>query len=206
MGKLSKAKWCLSGCLIIVFLLTVSSFLVPDRLTGTIEWLANNDFAGRMRTLTTHNEIHQDSLIEMVVENVGVSEINYQPVVILKEKSGELYLPIWIGLAEATAISVVLDGIEVPRPLTPDLLHSIIAETGADIDYIIVNDIQNGTFYASIFLNNDWTQTEIDARPSDAIAIALRVKAPIYATKTVLEKAAVPSEQRSEKYTTISVR
>ena len=205
MGRLNKAKWCLLGCLIVVLVLVVGSIFVPSRLTSTVKWVANNDFAGKLRAFTKQEEVQEDKLIEMVVETIGVSKIDYQPVVILKEKGGELYLPIWIGLLEANAISVVLEGVEMPRPLTPDLLCSIIDRIGASVDYIVVNDLQNHTFYASIILSANWMQMEIDARPSDAIAIALRVKAPIYVAKVVLEKAGVPADHETGTYATISV-
>jgi len=201
MRKLSKVKWCLLGCLIVVLVLVASSVFVPNRLTDAVKWLADNDFAGKLRALTEQEEVREDRLVEMVVETIGVSKIDYQPVVILREKSGESYLPIWIGPLEANAISVVLEGIEVPRPLTPDLLCSTIDRMGASVDYIVINDLQNDIFYAIITLHANWVQMEIDARPSDAIAIALRVGAPIYVEKAVLDKAGVPLDHE-----TLSVR
>ena len=205
MGRLSKAKWCLLGCLIIVLILVAGSVFAPNRLSHTVKWLADNTFAARLRSITKQEEIQEDNFIEMVVENVWCSDISYQAMVILREKDGELYLPIWIGLTEANAISVVLQGVEMPRPLTSDLLCSIINETGAGVDYIVINDIQDGTFYASIILNANWTQTEIDARPSDAVAIALRISAPIYITKAVLDEAGVLLDQETDKYTTTHI-
>lgn len=97
---------------------------------------------------------------------------------------------------------MVLEGVEVPRPLTSDLLGSILNGTGTNLDYIVINDLQNDVFYASLMLNANWTRMEIDARPSDAIAIALRVRAPIYVTTAVLEKAGVPPELETAEYTT----
>ncbi len=90
----------------------------------------------------------------------------------------------------------------MPRPLTPDLLCSIIDRTGASVDYIVINDLQNQTFYANIALHYNWKRMEIDARPSDAIALALRTRVPIYATKEVLEKAGIPAEHEADKYIT----
>ncbi|GAI45688.1 unnamed protein product, partial [marine sediment metagenome] len=150
MRRLSKVKWCLLGCLIVVLVLVASSVFVPNRLTDAVKWLADNDFAGKLRALTEQEEVREDRLVEMVVETIGVSKTDYHPVVILKEKSGESYLPIWIGLLEANAISVVLEGTEVPRPLTPDLLCSTIDRMGASVDYIVINDLKNATFYANI--------------------------------------------------------
>lgn len=205
MGRLSKAKWCLLGCLIVVLVLIAGSVFIPGRLTGAVNWVANNDFAGKLRGLPEREVAREDTLIEMVVERVGVMEIGYQPVIILKEKGGELYLPIWIGPLEANAISVVLEGIEMPRPLTPDLLCSILDRMGVSVDYIVINDLKNNTYYANISANANWAQMEIDARPSDAIAIALRVRAPIYVEKSVLDKAGIQPEQETDKYTIMRV-
>jgi len=205
MRRLSKTKWCLFGCLIIVFVFVAGSVFVPNGLTNAVRWVADNDFASKLRALPKQEEIQEDTLIEMVVESIRVSKINYQPVLILKEKGGDLYLPIGIGLIEADAISVVLEGVELPRPLTPDLLCSIIDRIGASVDYIVINDLQNQTFYANVALHANWMQMDIDARPSDAIAIALRVKAPIYATKSVLEKAGVLPDREPDRYITLHV-
>jgi bifunctional DNase/RNase len=203
MGGLNNVKWCLIGCLIVVLVLMVGSVFIPNRLTAMVDWVANSDFAGKLRE-PPPQEVHQENVMtEMVVEAIAVSEIDYQPIVILKEKDGELYLPIWIGLLEASAISVVLEGIDMPRPLTADLLCSIIERMGAKVEYIVINDFQDNTFYANIALHANWTQMEIDARPSDAIAIALRVRTPIYATEAVLERAGVPPDQKTDKYTAI---
>lgn len=201
MGWLSKTKWCLLGCVIAVLVLVVGSIFVPGRLTNAVKWMANNDFAGKLRAFSEQEVAQESTLTEMVVESIVVSKINYQPVVILKEKGGELSLPIWIGLLEANAISVVLEGVEMPRPLTPDLLSSIIDRMGARVDYIAINDLQNNTFYANIALNANWMQMDIDARPSDAIAIALRVGAPIYVEKAVLDKAGIQPDHETDKYT-----
>ena len=203
MGRLSKVKWCLSGCLIIVLTLIASSVFVPDKLGNTLNWLTSNDLAGKLRTLTKQEARPGDNLVEMTVESIRVSKVDYQPVVVLKQKGGEVYLPIWIGLVEANAISVILEGVKMPRPLTADLLCSAIDRTGASVNHIIISDLQNNVFYANIILNANRTQIEIDARPSDAIAVALRAGAPIYVTKAVLEKAGVPSGHETDKYTTI---
>lgn len=206
MERLSKTKWCLLGCLIVVFLLAASSVFIPERLTDALKWVANSDSACELRTLTKQEAIPEDGLYEMVVESVGMSQIVYQPVVILKQREGEIYLPIFIGLAEANAISVILEGVAMPRPLTPDLLCAIIDRMGADVNHIVINDLQDQTFYADIILQSDWRQLKIDARPSDAIAVALRVGAPIYATEVVLGKAGIPSEHETEEYTVRHIR
>jgi uncharacterized protein len=154
-------------------------------------------------------------MVEMTIDSIRVSMVNYQRVVILKEKGSERYLPIWIGPAEADAIAVKLQGVAVPRPLTHDLLKTMIDTLGATVDSIVVCDLKNDTFYARIILNVDGKQTEIDSRPSDALALAVRVEVPIFAEEAVLDKASImldketgkpliedgetPFEQRTEK-------
>ena len=130
-------------------------------------------------------------MVEMVIDSIRVSLMNYQRVVILKEKDTDRYLPIWIGPNEADAIAVKLQGVSVPRPLTHDLLNSIVYALGASVNSIVVSDLKNDTFYAKIILNVDGRQLEIDSRPSDAIALAVRVDAPIYAEEGVLDKAGI---------------
>ena len=198
-------------------------------------------------------------MIEMIIDSIRVSLMNYQRVVILKEKMADRYLPIWIGPAEADAIAVKLQEVNVPRPLTHDLLRSVIDALGASIDSIIVSDLKNDTFYAKIIFNVDqliskvnfkkrfvdhaeqewvsfiwgiqydlqvvsdseksekrfieaerpdkgfafelcydkttreWviTKAHIDSRPSDALALAVRVSVPIYAEEVVLDKAGI---------------
>ena len=138
-------------------------------------------------------------MIEMAIDSIRVSLMNYQRVVILKEKLAERYLPIWIGPAEADAIAVKLQGVTVPRPLTHDLLHSTIDALGAAINCIIVSDLKNDTFFAKIVLNVDGGQMEVDSRPSDALALAVRADAPIYAEETVLDKAGILLDKETGK-------
>ncbi len=138
-------------------------------------------------------------MIEMTIDSIRVSLMNYQRVVILKEKMAERYLPIWIGPAEADAIAVKLQGVNVPRPLTHDLLSSVIDTLGATIESIIVSELRNDTFYAKIILNIDGGQMEVDSRPSDALALAVRVEAPIYVEEEVLDKAGILLDQETGK-------
>jgi bifunctional DNase/RNase len=113
-------------------------------------------------------------MLEMVIDSIRVSLMNYQRVVILKERHSDRYLPIWIGWPEADAIAVKLQDVSVPRPLTHDLLGSVIAELGANVDHVVVSDLSNDTFFAKLVLNIGDGQREVDCRPSDAIAIAVR--------------------------------
>ena len=130
-------------------------------------------------------------MIEMTIDSIRVSLMNYQRVVILKEKLSDRYLPIWIGPAEADAIAVKLQGVAVPRPLTHDLLNSVIDTLGGTVKHIIVNDLKNDTFFAKVILDVEGKQLEVDSRPSDALALAVRTNVPIFADESVLEKAGI---------------
>ncbi|MDH5695120.1 MAG: bifunctional nuclease family protein [Dehalococcoidia bacterium] len=138
-------------------------------------------------------------MIEMTIDSIRVSLMNYQRVVILKEKMADRYLPIWIGPAEADAIAVKLQDVTVPRPLTHDLLRSVIDALGATINSIIVSELKNDTFFAKIVLNVDGGQMELDSRPSDALALAVRAEVPIYAEEVVLDKAGILLDKETGK-------
>lgn len=130
-------------------------------------------------------------MVELTIESIRVSLMNYQRVVVLKEKDSDRFLPIWIGPAEADSIAVQLQEVSVVRPLTHDLLKSIIGSLNARVESVVVNDLSNDTFYARIVLETGGKQVEIDSRPSDAIALAVRVNVPIYAEEAVLERAGI---------------
>jgi bifunctional DNase/RNase len=138
-------------------------------------------------------------MIEMSVDSIRVSVMNSQRVVILKEVQADRYLPIWIGAAEADAIAIKLQGVSVPRPLTHDLLYSVINTLGVKIKFIVVNDLQNDTFYAKINFDFNGKDVAIDSRPSDAIAVAVRAKALIYVSEEVLDKAGIIFDQETGK-------
>jgi len=138
-------------------------------------------------------------MIEMVIDSIRVSVMNYQRVVILKEKTAERYLPIWIGPTEADAIAVKLQGATVPRPLSHDLLHSVIGALGATLNSIVINELKGDTFYAKIILNVDGGQMEVDSRPSDALALAVRAEVPIYVEESVLDKAGILLDKETRK-------
>ncbi|MBT7290435.1 MAG: bifunctional nuclease family protein [Chloroflexi bacterium] len=127
--------------------------------------------------------------------------MNYQRVVILKEKHDERYLPIWIGPAEADAIAMKLHDVNVPRPLTHDLLNSVIGSLGASVNCVVVTALLSDTFYAKLVLDVDGRQMEIDSRPSDAIALAVRVKSPIFVDEEVMSKAGVTVDKETGKLT-----
>ncbi len=130
-------------------------------------------------------------MIEMTIDSIRMSVMNYQRVVILKEKFSDRYLPIWVGQNEADAIAMKLQGVTVPRPLTHDLLQSVIKTLGAKVNFILVNDLKDDTFYARINVTVDSKSVEIDSRPSDAIALAVRVSVPIYADESVVDRAGI---------------
>ncbi|HIC94739.1 MAG TPA: bifunctional nuclease family protein [Anaerolineae bacterium] len=138
-------------------------------------------------------------MIEVTVDSIKASLTSQYRVVILKELDEERYLPIWIGPFEADAIAIGLQGIEVARPLTHDLLNSFISAMGAKVSHVLVDDLRNDTFYARIIIDNDGQRLEIDSRPSDAIALAVRAGAPIFVAESVMEKAGIrPEEEESE--------
>jgi len=135
---------------------------------------------------------------EMSIESIRLSLMNYQRVVILRERDADRYLPIWIGPAEAEAIAVRLQDVAVARPLTHDLLRNTIEQMGGKVSYILVNGLENDTFFATIVLDVNGQTMEIDSRPSDAIALAVRVEAPIFAEESVLERAGVLLDEDSQ--------
>ena len=118
---------------------------------------------------------------------------------ILRVKDSDRYLPIWIGPTEDDAIALKLQDVSVPRPLTHDLLRSIIATLGATVNHVIVSDLSNDTFYAKVVLQHNGTTMEVDSRPSDAIALAVRAQATIYAEDSVVEKAGVHMDKETGK-------
>ncbi|MBI3287264.1 MAG: bifunctional nuclease family protein [Chloroflexi bacterium] len=138
-------------------------------------------------------------MIRVSVDSIKVSLISQHRVVVLKEEGTERYLPIWIGPFEADAITIGLQSIEMSRPLTHDLLRSVIEGLKASIAHILVSDLRDDTFFAQIVVEVNGRRVEIDSRPSDAIALAVRVKVPIFVAESVMDKAGiVPSEEREE--------
>ena|SRR5687767_1754693 len=137
--------------------------------------------------------------VEMVVESIRMNLLAPTRVVFLKELKRERYLPIIIGVPEADAIAIKLQSAEVPRPLTHDLLSNMIQTLGGRVTHIIVNDLVDETFFARIVLDVDGRHVEVDSRPSDAIALAVRVNVPIFVEEAVLERSAIePDETKDE--------
>ena len=135
-------------------------------------------------------------MIKVNVDSVKVSMLSQHRVVVLKEEDQDRYLPIWIGPFEADAITIGLQDVQMTRPLTHDLLRSVIDRMDASVSHIWVNDLRNDTFYAEIVVESDGRKLKIDSRPSDAIALAVRVNVPIYVAESVMDRAGIiPTEQ-----------
>jgi len=126
------------------------------------------------------------TMIEMKVSGLGLDKNSDTPVVLLKEADGERVLPIWIGHAEASAIAIALEGIKVERPLTHDLMRSIIEGLKVKVTRILISELKDNTFYAKIYLERGKSIINVDARPSDSIALALRTDVPIFVSQEVL--------------------
>ncbi len=137
----------------------------------------------------------EEIMIEVKVETIQVSLVSSHRIVVLKELEAERYLPIWIGPCEAEAISVGAKGIEVLRPLTHDLIVNLLDAVDAELLYIHIGDLSENTYYATLTLSIGDTELEVDSRPSDAIAIAVRLNVPIYVAEAVMEDAGVIPEQ-----------
>jgi uncharacterized protein len=128
-------------------------------------------------------------LIEMTIKGLMVDPITNMPIVILKDKDGDRVLPIWVGIFEANAIALQIENIATPRPMTHDLLRNVITDLNGQVDRVVVSDLKDNTFYAIIHLTVRGERVAVDARPSDAIALALRTRSPILVEETVIDNA-----------------
>jgi hypothetical protein len=137
-------------------------------------------------------------LVEMVVESVRVHMLSNRHVVILKDNVGDRYLPIWIGAWEASAIAMRLQGLQAERPLTHDLFVSALEQLGVRVARVVVSDLSDETYHAQLVLERDGVEEEVDARPSDALAIAVRTESPIYCDDSVLLQAALNADPDEE--------
>jgi uncharacterized protein len=127
--------------------------------------------------------------IEMTIKGLMVDPITNMPIIILRDKEGQRVLPIWVGIFEANAIALQIENIATPRPMTHDLLRNVIQDLNASVQKIVVTDLKDNTFYALIFLKTNGATLTVDARPSDAIALALRAQAPIFVEEMVIDNA-----------------
>jgi bifunctional DNase/RNase len=140
-------------------------------------------------------------MIELSLVGVRVELPSNQPIVLLKEAEGDRYLPIWIGAVEATAIAFALQGVQTPRPMTHDLMRDIMQETQIQVERILISELVDSTFFAVIRMSMDGRTAEVSSRPSDAIALAVRIDAPIFASEEVLDQAGI--ELRDEEETEV---
>jgi bifunctional DNase/RNase len=134
-------------------------------------------------------------MVEVVIDSIRVSLMSQQRIVILREKSAERYLPIWIGIYEAESITIALQEVEVARPLTHDLMKNIFNELNARVTQVEVVALRDDTFYGNIIAEVDGRQLSIDSRPSDALAIAVRTHVPIFVAQTVMDAAGITPEE-----------
>ena len=130
----------------------------------------------------------------MVIYGVSFDLVGKQPIVLLKTSDGNRYLPIWIGHPEAAAILMKLQSASTPRPMTHDLVTDMLEQLGAQVTRITVTELRENTFYAQITVQLDGSEFDVDSRPSDAIALAIRADAPIYAADEVIEESAIEFE------------
>jgi bifunctional DNase/RNase len=139
-------------------------------------------------------------MIEMSLAGVRIELPTQSPIVLLREQGGDRYLPIWIGQSEAQAIAIALQGVVTPRPMTHDLLKNILDEVAVQVDSISITELREGTFYAAINLRRNGSSHEVSSRPSDAIALAVRLGCPILANEDVVAEAGIliPNEGEEE--------
>jgi bifunctional DNase/RNase len=136
-----------------------------------------------------------EPLVPLEIVGVRVELPSNQPIVLLKEREGVRYLPIWIGATEATAIATALEGVTTPRPLTHDLMRSVIDALGALAVRVVITEMRDSVFYADLALDNAGTEVQVSSRPSDAIALAVRTGTPIFALPGVLDNAGIEFDE-----------
>jgi len=141
----------------------------------------------------------REDTIQMSVGGLTLDPVTKTPIVILKDTDNKLNLPIWIGLLEATAMATEIEGIKMARPMTHDLLKNILGEVGCSVDSVEITELKENTYYALVHINVGGRALVIDSRPSDAIALALRTKSPIYVAKAVLEASSVLQQSEEAK-------
>jgi bifunctional DNase/RNase len=135
---------------------------------------------------------------QMKVDKLGIDLLTHDPVVILKDLEGRRYLPILIGPFEATAIALALEGTPVPRPLSHDLMRTMLESLQARLEHIVIHDIKDSTFFAKLIVRTNGDTQEIDARPSDGIALALRMQAPIFVSDKIVLEETVPDKKTEQ--------
>lgn len=134
-------------------------------------------------------------MLEVTVSDIGLDRNTNSPVVILREKGGARILPIWIGPAEANAIAMELQGVKAQRPLTHDLLKQIIIGLGGELRRVVISSVKENTYFAELLIHRDDQVFQVDARPSDSIALALRLHAPIFTSDKLLDESGLQSDE-----------
>jgi len=137
-------------------------------------------------------------VIPVHIHSLGLDEQNNQPVLVLKEDGGLRVVPIWIGHPEAMAIMLAVQGVEPPRPLTHDLMMSIVSAAGYDVERVEINRVENGTFFAALVLKSPERTLSVDARPSDSLALAVRAGCPVFVAEEVMRVSGVIPEAEAE--------
>lgn len=127
--------------------------------------------------------------IQMTIKGLMIDPITNMPIIILRDDDGQRLLPIWVGVFEANAIALQIENVQTPRPMTHDLLRNVISDLEAKVERVVVCELKDNTFYATIHLRSGARMVTVDARPSDAIALALRTSSPIYVDETVIQSA-----------------
>jgi hypothetical protein len=133
-------------------------------------------------------------MIEVVIDSIRISLVTQHRIVMLREADGERQVPIWIGPCEADAITIELQDVKVARPVTHDLLKNVIGEMGGVVSHVLVKELKDGIFHARLYIDANGTEMDIDCRPSDAIALAVRVDVPIFVAEEVIEEAGILPE------------
>ena len=128
-------------------------------------------------------------MIEMKIRGLTLDPLTNMPIIILKDSEGKHALPIWVGIFEANAIALEMENINTPRPMTHDLIKNILVETKATVSHIVIDELKDNTFFAKLCIKANGNETNVDSRPSDAIALALRLKVPVYVEEKVVEEA-----------------
>jgi bifunctional DNase/RNase len=141
----------------------------------------------------------REDTIQMSVGGLTLDPVTKTPIVILKDTDNKLNLPIWIGLLEATAMATEIEGIKMARPMTHDLMKNILGEVGCSVESVEITELKENTYYALVHINVAGRDLVVDSRPSDAIALALRTKSPIYVAKAVLEASSVLQQSEEAK-------
>ena len=133
--------------------------------------------------------------VEMKIKGLMIDPVSNMPIIVLKDATGEAVLPIWVGIFEANAIAMQLEKVSSPRPMTHDLLRSVIEELQGRVESVVITDLRENTFFATIHVTRNGKGVAIDARPSDAMALALRSNVPILVEEIVLQKSSVGGDE-----------